>query len=270
LNALDGRTWEQYSISVWSIAKTGEEVQLKHPASFPTELPKRLIEIYTKPGDLVLDPFVGSGTTLVAAVSLSRRGIGLDLKPDFVALAEKRLKQAYNGGDREVQVLCADASDLLEHVDAKSVDLVVTSPPYWRVHNRMRTADRLSKRPYSDLEEDLANIGDYDRFLDRLRDIFRKVFTALKPDGRCVVVLMDIRERSRFIPFHMDFSTIMMGLGYVLEDIIIWDRRRDYNRLRPLGYPYVFVVNKVHEYVLIFRKPRPMPYKGRSNARDGS
>jgi len=48
---------------------------------------------------------------------------------------------------------------------------------------------------------------------------------------------------------------MMEQIGYVLEDIIIWDRRREYNNLRPLGYPYVFVVNKVHEYILIFKKP---------------
>jgi DNA modification methylase len=59
---------------------------------------------------------------------------------------------------------------------------------------------------------------------------------------------------NKFIPYHMDIADIMKEIGFVLEDIIIWDRRREYNKLRPLGYPYVFVVNKVHEYIMIFRK----------------
>ena len=67
-------------------------------------------------------------------------------------------------------------------------------------------------------------------------------------------MVMDIRVGSEFIPYHMDVTRMMEQIGYVLEDIIIWDRRREYNNLRPLGYPYVFVVNKVHEYILIFKK----------------
>jgi hypothetical protein len=67
---------------------------------------------------------------------------------------------------------------------------------------------------------------------------------------------MDIRQGSQFFPFHMSISNMMAEVGFVLEDIIIWDRKREYSNLRPLGYPYVFIVNKVHEYILIFRKAK--------------
>jgi hypothetical protein len=67
---------------------------------------------------------------------------------------------------------------------------------------------------------------------------------------------MDIRQGSQFIPFHLNMVDMMAKIGFILEDIIIWDRRREYSNLRPLGYPYVFIVNKVHEYILIFRKNR--------------
>ena len=66
---------------------------------------------------------------------------------------------------------------------------------------------------------------------------------------------MDMRKRSVFYPFHMDLTLRLKQSGFVLDDIIIWDRRRDYNSLRPLGYPYVFRVNKVHEFLLILQKP---------------
>ena len=65
---------------------------------------------------------------------------------------------------------------------------------------------------------------------------------------------MDLRKKNFFYPLHIDISSIMNTIGFVLDDIIIWDRRQEYNNLRPLGYPYVFRVNKVHEFLLIFKK----------------
>ncbi len=261
LNQLDGKTWARYSISIWDIAKTPEEAKIRHPAMFPVELPKRLIEIYTMPGEVVLDPFMGSGSTLVAAKMLRRKGIGFDVVPEYVELAKKRLSDVgaiskfLGDSVPEPEVYCEDARNLLKYVKPESIDLCVTSPPYWIVHRRKRTADYKEPRPYSDLKDDLGNIEDYGEFLRELSKVFRNVYITLKPGKRCVVVVMDIRVGSEFIPYHMDVTRMMEQIGYVLEDIIIWDRRREYNNLRPLGYPYIFVVNKVHEYILIFKKP---------------
>jgi DNA modification methylase len=258
LNDLNGKTWEKYSISVWHIWKSAEEAKLRHPAMFPLELCKRLIEIYTKKGDTVLDPFVGSGSAIVAARDLERKGIGLDINPDFVEIAKKRLAQQkiIKLEVEEPHVQCADAASLLEFVKPNSVDLVITSPPYWIIHTRKRTADYKEPRPYSSLERDLGNVSDYAEFMRELKAIFEKVHTALKPSKRCIVIVMDIRQGSQFIPFHMDVSHMMEEIGYILEDVIIWNREREYSNLRPLGYPYVFIVNKIHEYILIFRKNR--------------
>jgi len=119
---------------------------------------------------------------------------------------------------------------------------------------RKRTADYKEPRPYSALPRDLGNIADYDTFMKELKVIFEKVHVALKPGKRCIVIVMDIRQGSKFFPFHMSICKMMEEIGFILEDIIIWDRRKEYSNLRPLGYPYVFIVNKVHEYILIFRK----------------
>ncbi|MCR6693113.1 MAG: site-specific DNA-methyltransferase, partial [archaeon YNP-LCB-003-016] len=89
LNELDGKTWEKYSISIWDIVKSREESKLNHPAMFPVELCRRLIKIYTKKGDVVLDPFMGSGSTIIAARDLGLKGIGFDINPDFVKLAKE-------------------------------------------------------------------------------------------------------------------------------------------------------------------------------------
>mgnify|MGYP001074944106 CR=1 FL=1 len=256
LNQLDGKTWERYSISVWDITKTPNETKLRHPAMFPVELCKRLIQIYTKKGDTILDPFMGSGSAIVASEDLERKSIGIDVNPDFVKLAKSRLSQQklLTSNIVEPEIYCADAAKLLDYVKPSSVDLVITSPPYWMIHKRKRSADYKESRPYSTLEKDLGNIDSYDQFMSALMEIFGKVHQALKPTKRCIVIVMDIRVQSRFIPFHMDIANMMEKIGFVLEDIIVWDRRKEYSNLRPLGFPYVFVVNKVHEYILIFRK----------------
>jgi DNA modification methylase len=256
LNDLDGKTWAKYSISIWDIVKTPDEMKLKHPAMFPVELCRRLIQLYTKKGDLVIDPFVGSGSTLVACKELGRRGVGIDINEKFVKLAKKRLSQEslYTSEIEDHKVYTDDAINLLNYVEAESADLCITSPPYWMVHLRKRSADYKQPRPYSQLPRDLGNITDYQTFMAELKRVFEKVYMALKTGKRCIVIVMDIRVLNKFIPYHMDIADIMKEIGFVLEDIIIWDRRREYNKLRPLGYPYVFVVNKVHEYIMIFRK----------------
>lgn len=258
LNELDGKTWERYSISVWNIVKSKEEVKLKHPAMFPMELCRRLIEIYTKKGDIVLDPMMGSGSTILVAKDMERKGIGFDINPDFVNLARKRISQQklIQLGVKEPDIYCEDALNLLNYLKPNSVDFVLTSPPYWNIHTRKRTADYKKPRPYSTLERDIGNIMDFNEFMNELKSIFQKVHTVLEHGKKCVIVVMDIRQGSQFFPFHMNVSNMMTEIGFVLEDIIIWDRKKEYSNLRPLGYPYVFIVNKVHEYILIFRKEK--------------
>ncbi len=75
---------------VWRI-ESESATRIGHPAPFPVELPRRLIELYTYEDDLVVDPFVGSGTTVVAAARTGRIGVGFDTEPDYVELSEQRL-----------------------------------------------------------------------------------------------------------------------------------------------------------------------------------
>jgi DNA modification methylase len=258
LNELDGKLWTRYSISIWQINKTPAEAKLKHPAMFPIELCSRLIDIYTKKNDVILDPFMGSGSTLVAARDKGRKAIGFDVNPSFVALAKTRLSQQKLDQQiiKDAEVYRDDSRNILNYMKPSSVDFVMTSPPYWNIHNRKRTADYKESRPYSDLKTDLGNTDDYNKFITELQSVFEGVYSVLKHGKRCAVVVMDLRLGSHFIPFHIDVIDVMKNVGFVLEDIIIWDRKQEYSNLRPLGYPYVFIVNKIHEYVLIFRKNR--------------
>ena len=253
-NSLDGRTWTRHSISIWNdLRKSKEELKLKHPALFPVELPRRLLECFLPPeGQRVLDPFCGLGSTVLAAHEVGRTGIGFDLNPEYVEIARTRLGECEHG----CTVTCADAHSLLDHVAPESVDMIITSPPYWDILTRRRSADGKATRHYGDASGDLGTVADYQQFLSALADVFGVVYQTLRPGAYCVVVVMDLRKANVFYPFHSDLATALQGRGYLLDDIIIWDRRHEYNAFRPLGYPAVFRVNKAHEFITIFQRPR--------------
>jgi DNA modification methylase len=260
-NDLSGDEWLRYSISVWSdIRRTAEEAALGHPAMFPTMLCERLMLMYLRRRGKhrILDPFMGSGSTLVAAKNLQKVGIGFDISESYIELTRNRLSSTdlFSAGGVEFEIHHADSRKLIEYVKKESIDLCITSPPYWDILNQRRTADMKSIRNYGNLDGDLGIIEDYSAFLDELSATFEQVLQALKPGAYCMVVVMDLRKKDRFFPFHSDLAGRMSRIGYNYDDIIIWDRGKEYNNLRPLGYPSVFRVNKIHEFILVFQKPK--------------
>lgn len=253
-NDLDGKRWLQNSISVWSdLRKTAEEQRLKHPAQFPIALAERLIESFlpTNIEHVILDPFCGSGSTLVAAQRRGQKSVGIELSADYAALARQRL-----GGDGPTAIIHqTTATELSRHVSVESIDLCITSPPYWNILGQKRTADYKTVRHYGNHDGDLGTVPEYDAYLDALADVFRQVYVALKPGAHCCINVMDLRKKDRFYPLHSDLARRLEAEGYRLDDLIIWNRQTDYNSLRPLGYPAVFRINKVHEYILLMQKP---------------
>lgn len=96
------------TLSVWEFPPESA-TRVGHPAPFPVELPRRFIELYTYQGELVLDPFMGSGTTAVAAVLTGRRYVGYEIDPEYAAVAERRVAEVRagrlpSGGQRSAQV----------------------------------------------------------------------------------------------------------------------------------------------------------------------
>jgi len=259
-NDLDGKTWLQYSISVWDdIKKTREEIKYKHPAMFPTQLVERLLLSFTSKEDkVVLDPFMGSGSTIVAATNLNKKAIGFEISKDFIKIANQRLSQ-YNlpleSEGKDYEIYEEDANMLLDYVKPNSIDICITSPPYWDILTQKRTADYKEIRNYGNLEKDLGRISEYDSFLNALESIFKKINQVMKSSKYCIVIVMDLRKKNKFYLFHCDVINVMKNTGFILDDIIIWNRKKEYNNLRPLGYPSVFRINKIHEYILIFKKP---------------
>lgn len=262
-NDLDGASWIRYSISIWSdLRKTTEEISLKHPAMFPMALPERLIQCFTTSQDkIILDPFAGIGSTVLAAHKLGRTGIGIELSEEYTEKANNRINpanlfSALEKPDCSCKIYNDNSINLLKYINPESADFGVTSPPYWDILNQKRSADYKKIRNYSgDSEQDLGNIQDYDAFIEAMRPIFSAVYSALKPGKYFCVNVMDIRKKDRLYSYHEDIKNLMLGIGFKYDDLIIWDRRVEYNNMRPLGYPSVFRVNRAHEFILIFQKP---------------
>ncbi len=259
LNTLNGGTWLQYSFSIWrDIQKNQEEWKLKHPAMFPIKMAERLIEIYTnKPNQIILDPFMGSGSVLIAAQIMKMKGVGFEINKEYCDMAKKRLEETYKSmfSENNFKIYCDSSLNIKKYLEPDSVDLTITSPPYWDILNRKRTADRKEIQNYGDSKQDFGNIPSYEDFLVSVQKAFKEVYDVTKPKRFCMVVVMDLRKNSTLYQLHSDLTNKMEGIGFTLSDIIIWDRQKEYNNMRPLGYPYSFIVNKVHEYILIFKKP---------------
>lgn len=249
-NDLTGKEWLQNSFSIWrDLGKTKEEKALKHPASYSISLCEKLLHTFSKQGRNVLDPFNGIGTTMVATHNLKSKGTGIDLSAEFSQIAKSRI-----GNDKNIKIITGDSFEELDKLKENSYDICITSPPYWDILNMKRSADRKENINYSNSKKDLGNVSDYNDFITLLGDLFEKVNKCLKKGGYCIVNVMDIRKKSNFYPLHSDLTTELRQRGFILDDIIIWDRQPEYNNMRPLGYPYKFRINKVHEYLLIFVK----------------
>lgn len=249
-NDLTGKEWLQNSFSIWrNLSKTKEEKEMGHPASYPVSLCEKLIKTFSKKGALIIDPFNGIGSSLVAAQNLNRKAVGIDLSEEFCKIAERRI-----GNDSSIKIINGNSFYELDKLNADSFDLCITSPPYWDILNMKRSADGKKNKNYSENPKDIGNISDYKIFINELGKLFYKIHKVLKPGAYCLVNVMDIRKKSDFYPLHSDLATELQNQGYIFDDIIIWDRQQDYNNMRPLGYPYKYRINKVHEYILIFIK----------------
>jgi len=249
-NDLSGKEWLQHSFSIWrGLAKTKEEKAFKHPASYPVSLCEKLIRTFARTQCKVLDPFNGIGSTTTAAAELGCEAVGIDLSSDFCDIARERISEREN-----IRIIEGNSFDVLPTLPEDYFDICVTSPPYWDILNMKRSADMKESVNYSNSENDLGNIKQYNEFIGELARLFQILSRNLKKGGYCIINVMDIRKKSEFYPLHSDLATALQGVGYIYDDLIIWDRQADYNNMRPLGYPYKFRINKVHEYLLIFIK----------------
>lgn len=211
LNDLTGKEWVSETVSVWIQRGLGKghahaQIEKQHPAPFSFQDVARLVRFFTKSGELILDPFVGVGSSLKAAATEGRRGIGIELNQKYAALARLRLKTELNGDlhiCRDQKVIRGDARSVIPTLAVNSVKLVVTSPPYWNILHKEdhkakqeRLAHGLDTR-YSNNSADLGNIETYPEFLAALADTLALTRNCLVDGGHLCLVVGDFRHKSR-------------------------------------------------------------------------
>jgi DNA modification methylase len=270
-NGLSGKDWTLLSKNVWDdVSSPREAYQIEHGATFPLALAERVIKLYSREGDLVFDPFVGVGTTVIAASRMERDAIGIELQQKYCDTAKRMLDEEKSdlfGKKRSRQaVVCDDCRNLLEYVDRDSVQVTLTSPPYANFARRDRS--RVYKRAvgprdsedkpgaFSIFSEDFGNLG-VEEYADELKKIFKKVFDVTRPGGYCVWVVKDYRDTQAGVPYvsvHTDIISFGRSTGWQHHDLVIWDQN-DQRRLVLLGFPKVFYTNQNCAFLVVFRKP---------------
>ncbi len=265
LNELTGKEWAQSSRSVQDYPDTRSEKQRVHGAAFPMSLAKQQISVYTREGQVVLDPFVGVGTTLDACSELGRHGLGVELNPEYAELA-----RADVAADPHQRVIVGDSLHLTDYVKPESVDFLLTSPPYgsllknvkgafaykWQEHS---TIAPIQNAPvYSDDPQDFGNM-EYPAFLDAIERVMESTFVALKDEAYAAWVVKDFRalkEKIPYVAFHMHLIQRAEAAGFTLWDLQIYDQTK-FRPLVCLGYPSRnFYLNIGHSYIVILRKRR--------------
>lgn len=264
---------------MWSQAPPRSQLKALHPATFSERDIERLINFFSKPGEVVLDPFVGSGSTLIACQASGRAGVGLELIPRWAQIARQRVaEEAAPGAGQSPrgeavppqQVVEGEALTELQGLPEGHFDFVVTSPPYWNILTKKgikvqaeRESQNLPTR-YSDHSHDLGNITDYGEFLDRLTEIFAECGRVLRPGRYLAVIISDFRHGSNFVLYHADLARRLEEVGLPLRGVTVL--LQDHKNLYPFGVPYSFVSNIHHQYILIHQKPVTRTPEGASHA----
>jgi len=262
LNDLSPREWLKFQKS-WFIHDPPRRKKdvLRHPGKFPETLAQGFVSFFTKSGERVLDPMVGTGSTVVACLRAGRHSIGVELNPEYASLAravvaQERQSLGAAAAHLQAEIVTADASDL-PGLELPVIDYVLTSPPYWDMLHargaetqRRRRAEPQLDVTYSVDPADLGNIADYPEFLNRLVSIYAGLQTHLRPGAYLTIIVKNVKKGGRIYPLAWDLAHAL-GQVYTLKDERIWCQ--DDIRLAPYGLGNAWVSNTHHHYCLQFR-----------------
>lgn len=234
---------ELQNTSIWSFPDRGNWAT--HNASYRGNwspyIPRNIIKRYSKPGDVVLDTFVGSGTTLIEAKLLERKSIGVDINPVALSISKKNL--FFEGSNvYEPQLIEGDARNL-GFISSNSIDLICTHPPYANI-----------------IEYSQGIVGDISlceisEFLENMQSVSDELFRVLKVGKYCAFLIGDMRRDRNVIPLGFKTLQIFQKSGFVLKEIVIkeqhncissskWmEKSKRYNFLL-LAHEYLFILQK--------------------------
>ncbi len=234
--------------TVWSFPKRGDWAthDPKWRGNWSPFIPRNIILRYSKEGDLVLDQFVGGGTTLVEAKLLNRNIIGVDVNKVAIDRCIEKTNFEHEGANGKVVIREGDARDL-HFLSDESIDLICTHPPY---------ADMIkySKDLELDIPNDLSNYG-VKEFLQEMKAVASESYRVLKSGKFCAVLMGDTRKKGHIVPMSFEVMKLFEEAGFFTKEIIIKEqhncRATGYWKTSSIKYNFLLIA---HEYLFIFRK----------------
>ena len=229
--------------TVWSFPNRGNWAthDAKYRGNWSPYIPRNLLLRYSQPNDLVLDQFVGGGTTLVEAKLLGRNIIGVDVNPTALERCKEKCNFEWeNGGN--VEIVKGDARNL-DFIADEQIDFICTHPPYANIIE------------YSeDIADDISHCNVAD-FLVQMEAVAKESFRVLKKGKFCAVLMGDTRHKGHMIPMSFDVMKIFEKSGFKLKELIIKEQHNckatGYWKTNSVKYNFLLIA---HEYLFIFRK----------------
>ena len=229
--------------TVWSFPNRGDWAthNAKYRGNWSPYIPRNLILRYSQENDIVLDQFVGSGTTLIETKLLNRKGIGVDINPSAIELTKQHTDFEYENSGK-VKFYNADARDL-HFLPCDYVDFICTHPPYANIIQ------------YSeDIDGDLSHLKVPD-FLREMEKVAEESYRVLKKDKFCAVLMGDTRQKGHIIPMSFEVMKIFESVGFKVKEIIIKEQHNckatGYWKTNSIKYNFLLIA---HEYLFIFKK----------------
>lgn len=230
------------STSMWSFKERGNWATHKgdYRGNCPPQVPRNLLLKYTKENDIVLDPFCGSGTTLIECKLLNRKGIGIDVNPNALKLSKERLNFKYKN-NFEPKLLNADSTNLRNIIPNEKIDFIFAHPPY---------ANIIKYSNY--IKEDISRLN-LQEFLNQINLFSKECFRILKNGKFCSILIGDIRRNGNVIPLGFYLMNVFIQTGFTLKEVIIKEQHNckmtEYWKNKSTNF-YLLA----HEYVFILKK----------------
>jgi len=229
--------------TIWSFPNRGKWLthNAKYRGNWAPQIPNNLIRLYSKEGDTVLDPMVGSGTTMIEAKSLGRRGVGFDIHTEVVNLAQKSCN--FNCEKCYEPVIKQGNASSLKSVENDSIDLIVTHPPYLNI----------IKYGNKNVEGDLSAISSLSKFCDEIEKVASECYRVLKPGKYCAILIGDTRRRRHYVPLAFSVMQRFLKAGFILkEDIVKLQHNCSATRYWTAQKRDFLLI--MHEHLFVFRK----------------
>lgn len=269
INDLAGADWTKYICSVINthystkgVDSYAHELRKIHPTPKPPQLMKNIIEFFTKENEIVFDYFMGVGGSLLGASLCNRRGAGIELNPIYIETYKEAAKKLNLPicpcivGDSNQ--LLSDQEKINNLLCNEKAGLLLIDPPYSNMMSKPKTGADVAiygtrATPFTNSNLDIGNMP-YRDFLPKLKCIVEKSLQYLKKKGYLIIFCKDMQPKKKELHMlHADIVTMLNEIpSLYYRGLKIWADQTV--KLFPYGYPFDFVANQIHQYILVFRK----------------